>query len=111
MDPSLEPPLTNAVFFILFALADGEKHGYHIMQTVSSLSGGTVSIGPGTLYTAIARLLESGHIGEVVHEQEERRRYYRLTRLGTQGLKRELDRQEAVVRKARKLKLLPAVER
>ena len=111
MGASIEPPLTNAVFFILFALADGEKHGYHIMQAANSLSEGTVRIGPGTLYTAIARLLGSGHIGEVVHEEEERRRYYRLTRIGKQVLKSELDRQEAVLRKARQLRLLPAVER
>ena len=111
MDFFSEPRLTNAGFFILFALADGEKHGYHIMQAVHTLSEGSVRVGPGTLYTTIARLLESGHIQEVIHPEEERRRYYRLTRLGKQGLKGELDRHEAIVRNARKLNLLPAVDR
>jgi Fe2+ or Zn2+ uptake regulation protein len=51
-------PLTPAVFFILFALAEGEKHGYAIMQTVSRISGNQFRMGPGTLYTTIQRLLD-----------------------------------------------------
>ena len=59
-------PLTPAVFFILFALAQGEKHGYAIMQQVSVLSDGKVRMGPGTLYTTIQRLLELALIEEVM---------------------------------------------
>jgi Fe2+ or Zn2+ uptake regulation protein len=80
-------PLTPAVFFILFALADGEKHGYAIMQTVSQSSDNQFRMGPGTLYTTIQRLLDVGLIQETdiaggQSEREKRRRYYKLTRRG-----------------------------
>ena len=82
-DP-LQLPLTPAVFFILFALADGEKHGYAIMQDVGRLSGDKVRMGPATLYTTIQRLLDLSLIEETKSsiEEEGRRRYYRLTRAG-----------------------------
>src|SRR5438094_2295528 len=57
-------PLTPAVFFILFALADGEKHGYAIMQTASRISDNHFRMGPGTLYTTIQRLLDLDLIEE-----------------------------------------------
>src|SRR5260370_32338 len=77
-------PLRTAVFFILFALADGEKHGYAIMQQTRTLSDDRFRMGPGTLYTTIQRLLELALIQEVLDsgERESRRRYYRLTRQG-----------------------------
>src|SRR5467141_4605464 len=76
-------PLTPAVFFILFALADGEKHGYAIMQTVSRISENQFRMGPGTLYTTIQRLLDLDVIEETGQsEHENRRRYYKLTRTG-----------------------------
>jgi DNA-binding PadR family transcriptional regulator len=103
-------PLTPAVFFILFALADGEKHGYAIMQSVSGLSGDTFRMGPGTLYTTIQRLLELDLIEEAERaggksDHESRRKYYRLTRRGTEILEAEVDRMESVVRLARDKKL------
>jgi DNA-binding PadR family transcriptional regulator len=55
-------PLTPAVFFIRFALAEGEKHGYAIMQTVSQISDHQFRMGPGTLYTTIQRVLDLGLI-------------------------------------------------
>ena len=57
-------PLTPAVFHILITLADGEAHGYAIMQEVAHRSGGSVRLGPGTLYGAISRLLEDGLLEE-----------------------------------------------
>src|SRR5258706_9416405 len=62
-------PLTPAVFFILFALAEGEKHGYAIMQTVFRISGNQFRMGPGTLYTTIQRLLDLNLIEETRSEQ------------------------------------------
>jgi hypothetical protein len=53
-------PLTPAVFNILLALADGEKHGYGIMQEVEANTKGQVLMGPGTLYGSIKRMLQSG---------------------------------------------------
>jgi DNA-binding PadR family transcriptional regulator len=105
-------PLTPAVFFILFALADGEKHGYAIMQTVSRISENQFRMGPGTLYTTIQRLLDLDVIEETEgagdqSEHENRRRYYKLTRAGKAVLAADVSRMESVVRLARNKKLLP----
>src|SRR5688500_4100828 len=79
-------PLTPVAFEILLALADGERHGYSILQEVESRSGGAVSLHAGTLYRALARLLESQLIEELQSpdpkNDDERRRYYRLTTRG-----------------------------
>ncbi len=99
-------PLTPAVFFILFALAQGEKHGYAIMQEVSVLSDGKFRMGPGTLYTTIQRLLERSLIEEIDANSGSRRRYYRLTGTGRLVFKAEVDRMEAVVRLALRHRLL-----
>jgi DNA-binding PadR family transcriptional regulator len=103
-------PLTPAVFFILFALADGEKHGYAIMQEAARLSDGKFRMGPGTLYTTIQRLLELELLEEVAGSgdtegHESRRRYYRLTWQGRSLLDREISRLEAVLRLAGEKKL------
>ena len=102
-------PLTPAVFFILFALADGEKHGYAIMQQVRVLSDGKARMGPGTLYTTIQRLLELSLIEETTTDdgRDERRRYYRLTRAGKAILQAEIGRMDAVLRIAQQKKLVP----
>lgn len=77
-DPSL---------YILVALSDGAKHGYAIMLDVEAFSGSTM--GPGTLYGALARLERRGLIEAL--EPEERRRPYRLTALGATHLQAQLD--------------------
>jgi DNA-binding PadR family transcriptional regulator len=102
-------PLTPAVFYILFALAAGEKHGYAIMKEVESVSGGQFTMGPGTLYTTIQRLLELGLIEETSNssDSERRRRCYRLSRRGRQALDAELSRMESLVRSAQRRKLAP----
>ena len=79
-------PLTPVAFEILLALADGEQHGYRIMQDVNTRADGAVLLHAGTLYRALARLLEQQLIEELEErptgEDDERRRYYRLTELG-----------------------------
>ncbi len=105
-------PLTPAVFFILFALADGEKHGYAIMQSVSRISDNHFRMGPGTLYTTIQRLLDFDLIEETENaggqsDHESRRRYYKLTRTGKAVLTADISRMESVVRLARDKKLVP----
>src|SRR5690348_12499003 len=100
-------PLSPAVFYILFALAEGEKHGYAIMKEVESVSGGQFTMGPGTLYTTIQRLLELGLIEETTtpSDSERRRRCYRLSRRGRKALDAELERMESLVRSAQRRKL------
>lgn len=104
-------PLTPAVFHILLALADGEKHGYSIMQEVTALSNGQVKMGPGTLYGSIKRMLESGLIAESGERpdpamDDERRRYYRLTDFGERVAQAEARRLAALVNTAPMKRLL-----
>jgi DNA-binding PadR family transcriptional regulator len=103
-------PLPPAAFFILFALAGGDKHGYAIMQETREISEGKFPIGPATLYTTIQRLLESRWIREAPAPAgaDSRRRYYRLTRDGTAVLNLELERMESMVRKAKAMRLRSA---
>src|SRR5260370_18059123 len=80
-------PLTPAVFYILLALASSEKHGYEIMKQVKQDSQGQVKMGTGTLYGSLKRMLADGLIEEAGEKPDptradERRRYYRLPRLG-----------------------------
>jgi DNA-binding PadR family transcriptional regulator len=101
------PPVAAASFFILLALATGEKHGYAIMQESKKLSDGRFAMGPATLYTNIQRLIASRWIKEVPGPEgsDSRRRYYRITANGNSVLSLELARMEAVVRKAKTMKL------
>jgi DNA-binding PadR family transcriptional regulator len=105
-------PLTPAVFHILLALADGERHGYGIMQEVAQRTEGTVQLGPGTLYGSIKRLLEAGLIEESDERpdpamDDQRRRYYRLTDFGRRVAQAEAERLIDLVRQARGKRLLP----
>ena len=98
-------PLTPAVLHILLALADGEQHGYAVAQAVESLTDGTVRMGPGTLYGSIGRMVASGLIEESRprsrSNEDERRRFYRMTALGRRVLETETDRLARVVALAR----------
>ena len=109
-DPRTLLPLTTQAFHILLALADGERHGYAIMRQVQEGSDGAVRLGPGTLYGAIKRMLEQGLVEESAlrpepEEDDERRRYYRLTTLGRRVLTAEADRLEELVRAVRSKRL------
>ena len=104
-------PLTPVVFEILIALAGGEQHGYAIMQDVGRRTGGRIDLHPGTLYRALSRLLDGGLIDELderppAGSDDERRRYYRLTRLGAAVARAETERLEAQVGAARARRLL-----
>ncbi len=104
-------PLTPAVFQILLALADGERHGYAIMQDVAGQTNQAVVMGPGTLYGTLKRMLESGLV-EQCNERvdpnlnDERRRYYRLTRNGRRAAVAEAERLQSLVQLARAKSLL-----
>jgi DNA-binding PadR family transcriptional regulator len=104
-------PLTPAVFHILLALSDGEKHGYAIMRLVEETTQGRMVLGPGTLYGAVKRLLRSGLIVESDYRpdpviDDSRRRYYRLTDLGRAVLSAESERLADLVEYARRKDLL-----
>jgi DNA-binding PadR family transcriptional regulator len=98
-DPVRFLPLSAHQFHILLALTDGERHGYGVIQDVEQRTGGDMRLGTGTLYTAIARLVALGLIGESGREHD-RRRYYRLLPLGRAVLQAETRRLEALVRHA-----------
>ncbi len=98
-------PLPSATLHILVALGPGEKHGYAIMRDVETLSDGAVRMGPGTLYGSIKRMLADGLIEETaghpgVEADDQRRRYYRLTGLGSRVSAAELARLTALVHRA-----------
>jgi DNA-binding PadR family transcriptional regulator len=107
-------PLTPVAFEILLALADGERHGYSILQEVDARSGSTIALHAGTLYRALARLLESDFIEELRESPDpssadERRRYYRLTARGVAVARAEALRLEGQVAAARARRLLTGV--
>ncbi len=104
-------PLSPVTFYILLALADRERHGYAIMQEVARNGGDQVRLGPGTLYTSLKRLLESGLIAESGDRpdpalDDERRRYYRLTDWGRQVAAAEARRLSDLLRVAQTKQLL-----
>jgi DNA-binding PadR family transcriptional regulator len=87
-------PLTTTVFHMLVALAEGPRHGYAVAQEVEELSEGRMVLGPGTLYGSLVRMQEQGLIQEADNPGEDglhagRRRYYRITSLGTEALRFE----------------------
>lgn len=99
-------PLPTASFFVLFALAEGEKHGYRIMQDIRELSSGTFSVGPATLYTTIKKLCDQGLIRETSDSGEDRRRTYALAPAGRRLLGAEFQRQQQLLDLARRKRIL-----
>ena len=107
-------PLSPQVFHILVALAGGDQHGYAIMQDVAARSGGKLRLSPGTLYGSVKRMLEQGLIVELRANQRpteqddnERRRYYRLTPFGRKVAKAEAARLAEALEQARVYGLAP----
>ncbi|HMI50145.1 MAG TPA: helix-turn-helix transcriptional regulator [Candidatus Saccharimonadales bacterium] len=99
-------PLPSAAFQILLSLAGEDLHGYAIMRQVSEQTDGRMRLGPGTLYSSIATLLEEKLIAEVDERDDprlghERRRYYRLTSAGRKLARSEANRLADLLRVAR----------
>lgn len=104
-EPSDLLPLPVAQLHILLALADGEKHGYAIMGEVEVMTDGDVTMGPGTLYGSVKRMLDAGLVEETDERpdpelDDERRRYYRLSGFGTRVLDAEMARMAQLARTA-----------
>ena len=114
--PEDQLPLTPAVLNILLSLANGERHGYGIMQEVEQRTDGKMRLGPGTLYRSIKQMLSGGLIEESDERpdpelDDQRRRYYRLTNFGQQVATAELERLESIVGSGREKGLLPGPPR
>ena len=111
-DPESFLPLHRDTFHILVSLADRDRHGYAVMQDVLERTDGKLRLSPSSLYASIRRLLEQELIEELderpdpAHD-DERRRYYRLTRLGRDVAKAEARRLERLLADARATGLLP----
>ena len=105
-------PLKPLVFQVLLALADGERHGWSLVREVQQ-RGGFGRIMPGNFYRTLRAMLAEGLIEEVpqnmraTEEEDERRRYFRLTALGSRAAAAEARRLEAVLLEAREKRLLP----
>jgi DNA-binding PadR family transcriptional regulator len=110
-DLGTAPPLTPAMFQVLLALAEGEKHGYAILKDVEEQSGGEVRLSTGTLYAMIKRMLQDGVIEEcrrrpALEDDDQRRRYYRLTAAGREVAVAEAERMQKLIERARTRRLL-----
>jgi DNA-binding PadR family transcriptional regulator len=107
MEPDSFLPLPPATFHILMAVADEDRHGYGIIQDVSASTNGELKLSAGTLYRSIQRMLEQGLLIETrdrpaPEEDDERRRYYRITPFGRLVAKAEANRLTQLVRLARR---------
>ena len=107
-----QEPMTTAVFHILVALADRDRHGYSIMQDVEARTEGKGRLSAGTLYSSIRRMLEQGLVEELrespdAESQDERRRYYRLTSAGRESALEEARRLTEMLTQARATGLIP----
>ena len=111
-DPHELLPLPVAMFHILVAVADQDRHGYAIMQDVAARTDGALKLSPGTLYGSIRRMLNEGLIVELrdrqrPDEDDERRRYYRITAFGRAVAQAEATRLTRLLRQARTVGLTP----
>jgi DNA-binding PadR family transcriptional regulator len=105
-DPKVNLPLTPALFHVLLALADEDKHGYAVMKEVARLTAGAVTLSAGTLYGILRRLVSDGMVVEKSERpapelDDERRRYYHLTEFGRGVAQAEAERLEDVLTLAR----------
>jgi DNA-binding PadR family transcriptional regulator len=101
-DPQRFLPLKPVELQLLLALAEGDMHGYGLVQAIAQRTGGLVTLEPGNLYRVIKRLLGDGLVSEAGRRAvsdlgDERRRYYRITALGGRVLASELARLEEMV--------------
>lgn len=105
-------PLPTAAFHILLALADGDRHGYAIIQDVEARTDGELRLSAGTLYRSIQRMLEQGLLVEARERpapelDDERRRYYRITDFGAAVARAEVQRLARLVKMARAVGFAP----
>ena len=110
--PDQQPPLKPVVFLILLALAEADRHGYAIMRAVRERSQQQIRLETGPLYRHLKRLLDDGLVEESGHrpapdQDDQRRRYYRLTGAGRFAVQAEARRLADLVAVTKQLQLLP----
>ena len=115
-DPASLLPLPSATFHILMAVADEDRHGYAIIQDVAARTNGELKLSAGTLYRSIQRMLEQGLLVETrerpgPEEDDERRRYYRITSFGEAVARAEARRLTQLVKLARESGFAPSKAR
>ncbi len=106
-------PLRPVEFLVLLVLADGERHGYGIVQDIRDRTGGKVKLLPGNLYAVLRRLMDNGLLTESSRRpaedlDDQRRRYYRITKLGQRVLAADAERMKALVQQVEARNLLGA---
>jgi DNA-binding PadR family transcriptional regulator len=113
-EPSLDDllPLQPAMFHILMTLSDEDRHGYAIIQEIAARTDGAIRLSAGTLYRSLQRMLEQALIEETEDrpapdEDDERRRYYRITKFGETVARAEARRLQNLVRLARASGFVP----
>lgn len=113
-DPSIDDllPLPPATFHILMAVADEDRHGYAIIQEIAARTDGAIKMSAGTLYRSIQRMVDQRLIVEVDErpapdEDDERRRYYRITTFGTAVARAETRRLQGLIKLARASGFVP----
>jgi DNA-binding PadR family transcriptional regulator len=111
IDVERQLPLPPAFLHILIALGEGDRHGYAIMQEVAERTGGKVRMSPGTLYGSIRKMLDEALIEELFHRtargDDDRRRYYRVTKFGRAVAAAEAERLTSLLHHARLTGLVP----
>jgi DNA-binding PadR family transcriptional regulator len=107
---AVELPLTHLTYHILLVLADGDLHGYAMIQEIEVKSGGTLRPTTGALYLALQRMEEEGLVRESPRQlepgEDSRRRYYRMTREGRLLARAESERLAALVNVALEKRLV-----
>lgn len=106
-------PLRPVEFLVLLVLADGERHGYGIVQDITERTDGTVKLLPGNLYVVLRRLMEFGLLNEAARRpaadlDDQRRRYYRITKAGQEVLAADAARMKSLVQQVENRNLLRA---
>ncbi len=106
-------PLRPVEFLVLLVLADGERHGYGIVQDITERTDGTVKLLPGNLYAVLRRLMECGLLVEAARRpaadlEDQRRRYYRITKAGQKVLAADAARMKDLVQQVESRNLLRA---
>ena len=115
-DPTELIPLKKSTYQVLLALADGERHGYAVMQALSEMTEGREAILPGTLYAALARMVDEGLVevresGDDESSGGPKRRYYKRTSFGREVARLESERLRALLDIAHTQKILKRAAR